>query len=393
MSQQLVIRLGATPAEEIFYAVVDDRDYSVLESGSLKNAEELSFLESRSANGAVVLLPSCRFFFKQLSYPKRFSSGMKNSIPYMIEDEVASEPDELEVSVLRIQGRSVDIIAYDRSYLQQVKEELESCHIKAVKYVPDIFALPYRDGRITFAALGKDGLFRISATSGFSLEESLAQAYFASFTGNKSFICLSELPESVEGEREEQYAESIMEELARGAIQTRMSLEGIESTQDRIFAVSGAFAPWLKVAVAAGILMVAYVGALLCKYQEVNRENLLLKSEIVKVFKSRFPQVTRVVNPIVQFRQLTNQSRPEPGRQGFIESLYQVISGFSPQVKMLNFRYDGKGRVFSFKLSYQDVDVVDALRESLEDRNYVATVSELRMEGQKNSAVLTIKEK
>lgn len=393
MSQQLVIRLGATPAEEIFYAVVDDRDYSVLESGSLKNAEELSFLESRSANGAVVLLPSCRFFFKQLSYPKRFSSGMKNSIPYMIEDEVASEPDELEVSVLRIQGRSVDIIAYDRSYLQQVKEELESCHIKAVKYVPDIFALPYRDGRITFAALGKDGLFRISATSGFSLEESLAQAYFASFTGNKSFICLSELPESVEGEREEQYAESIMEELARGAIQTRMSLEGIESTQDRIFAVSGAFAPWLKVAVAAGILMVAYVGALLCKYQEVNRENQLLKSEIVKVFKSRFPQVTRVVNPIVQFRQLTNQSRPEPGRQGFIESLYQVISGFSPQVKMLNFRYDGKGRVFSFKLSYQDVDVVDALRESLEDRNYVATVSELRMEGQKNSAVLTIKEK
>ncbi len=393
MSQQLVIRLGATPAEEIFYAVVDDRDYSVLESGSLKNAEELSFLESRSANGAVVLLPSCRFFFKQLSYPKRFSSGMKNSIPYMIEDEVASEPDELEVSVLRIQGRSVDIIAYDRSYLQQVKEELESCHIKAVKYVPDIFALPYQDGRITFAALGKDGLFRISATSGFSLEESLAQAYFASFTGNKSFICLSELPESVEGEREEQYAESIMEELARGAIQTRMSLEGIESTQDRIFAVSGAFAPWLKVAVAAGILLVAYVGALLCKYQEVNRENQLLKSEIVKVFKSRFPQVTRVVNPIVQFRQLTNQSRPEPGRQGFIESLYQVISGFSPQVKMLNFRYDGKGRVFSFKLSYQDVDVVDALRESLEDRNYVATVSELRMEGQKNSAVLTIKEK
>lgn len=393
MSQQLVIRLGATPAEEIFYAVVDDRDYSVLESGSLKNAEELSFLESRSANGAVVLLPSCRFFFKQLSYPKRFSSGMKNSIPYMIEDEVASEPDELEVSVLRIQGRSVDIIAYDRSYLQQVKEELESCHIKAVKYVPDIFALPYRDGRITFAALGKDGLFRISATSGFSLEESLAQAYFASFTGNKSFICLSELPESVEGEREEQYAESIMEELARGAIQTRMSLEGIESTQDRIFAVNGAFAPWLKVAVAAGILMVAYVGALLCKYQEVNRENQLLKSEIVKVFKARFPQVTRVVNPIVQFRQLTNQSRPEPGRQGFIESLYQVISGFSPQVKMLNFRYDGKGRVFSFKLSYQDVDVVDALRESLEDRNYVATVSELRMEGQKNSAVLTIKEK
>lgn len=393
MSQQLVIRLGATPAEEIFYAVVDDRDYSVLESGSLKNAEELSFLESRSANGAVVLLPSCRFFFKQLSYPKRFSSGMKNSIPYMIEDEVASEPDELEVSVLRIQGRSVDIIAYDRSYLQQVKEELESCHIKAVKYVPDIFALPYRDGRITFAALGKDGLFRISATSGFSLEESLAQAYFASFTGNKSFICLSELPESVEGEREEQYAESIMEELARGAIQTRMSLEGIESTQDRIFAVSGAFAPWLKVAVAAGILLVAYVGALMCKYQEVNRENQLLKSEIVKVFKSRFPQVTRVVNPIVQFRQLTNQSRPEPGRQGFIESLYQVISGFSPQVKMLNFRYDGKGRVFSFKLSYQDVDVVDALRESLEDRNYVATVSELRMEGQKNSAVLTIKEK
>ena len=393
MSQQLVIRLGATPAEEIFYAVVDDRDYSVLESGSLKNAEELSFLESRSANGAVVLLPSCRFFFKQLSYPKRFSSGMKNSIPYMIEDEVASEPDELEVSVLRIQGRSVDIIAYDRSYLQQVKEELESCHIKAVKYVPDIFALPYRDGRITFAALGKDGLFRISATSGFSLEESLAQAYFASFTGNKSFICLSELPESVEGEREEQYAESIMEELARGAIQTRMSLEGIESTQDRIFAVSGAFAPWLKVAVAAGILLVAYVGALLCKYQEVNRENQLLKSEIVKVFKARFPQVTRVVNPIVQFRQLTNQSRPEPGRQGFIESLYQVISGFSPQVKMLNFRYDGKGRVFFFKLSYQDVDVVDALRESLEDRNYVATVSELRMEGQKNSAVLTIKEK
>ena len=393
MSQQLVIRLGATPAEEIFYAVVDDRDYSVLESGSLKNAEELSFLESRSANGAVVLLPSCRFFFKQLSYPKRFSSGMKNSIPYMIEDEVASEPDELEVSVLRIQGRSVDIIAYDRSYLQQVKEELESCHIKAVKYVPDIFALPYRDGRITFAALGKDGLFRISATSGFSLEESLAQAYFASFTGNKSFICLSELPESVEGEREEQYAESIMEELARGAIQTRMSLEGIESTQDRIFAVSGAFAPWLKVAVAAGILMVAYVGALLCKYQEVNRENQLLKSEIVKVFKARFPQVTRVVNPIVQFRQLTNQSRPEPGRQEFIESLYQVISGFSPQVKMLNFRYDGKGRVFSFKLSYHDVDVVDALRESLEDRNYVATVSELRMEGQKNSAVLTIKEK
>ncbi len=393
MSQQLVVRLGSVLSDEIYYAVADDRDFSILESGSLKGVEELSFLEDRVASGATILLPACRFFFKKLTYPKRFSSNMKSSIPFMIEDDVASEVDDLEVTVLGIHGKNVDIMAYDRSYLKQIKELLETYHIKVLRFIPDVFTLPYNNGQITVAGLGKDLIFRTSDTAGFCLEPSLAEIFFSSWEGVRSFLCWSNLPSSIEGVREEKYPENIMGEMARGALNSKLSLAGMESSQDRIFALSGATRPWLKVLIAIIVLMVTYLGSLVCSYIEVSNENQKLKTDLVNVFKSKFPQVTRVVNPVVQFRQLSNQ-KPVKGSIGsFIKSLYQVISGFSPKVKLLNFRYDSNHKVFTFRLSYQDVDDVDGLREALEDRSFEVAVGELRMDSKQNSVVLTVKEK
>lgn len=390
MSLQLVIRLGSSPSEEIYYAIIENDTKVVGASGVLKGISELTQIESYLELNAIVVLPSNNFFFKEIMYPKRFNVGMKNSIPFMIEDEVASDVENLEVVVLNIHGKSVNIMAYDKSFMAYVKSVIESYKIKVSRIIPDVFTLPYEEGKITAIALDKEWIFKSSKYSGFCLNETLLDSFFKVKEGSNNFLCLSPLP--LDGNKNESFVESPIAKIAEGALISKMSLDGIESSQDHLFAISGFVRPWIKVLIILFVLAIAYVGKIACSYFAVSQENNQLHNELVKVFKTKFPQVRRVVNPMVQFKQLTNQKVTKPTLDSFIKHLYEVSASFSSKVKLLNFRYDGNHKIYTFKLAYQDFDDIDVLREALESRAYQVSVGEIRMDQKQNTAVFTVKE-
>lgn len=391
MSQHLVLRLGAAANNPVNYAVVGETGEDIIESGTLRNVDEIELLRPYFKSDVIVLLPAGCFFYKKLTYPKRFSSSMKGTIPFMIEDDVASEVDSLEVVVLNNGGKQVDIMAYDKSYNEYVQSVMDKYGLLPSKILVDIFALPYNDGEVTVVNLAGEFLFRDKRYSGFSLNQSLATQYFKSMESMPKFLCLSEIPWNAE--KNPAFVALPMGELAKGALKSKITLKDAERSQKKMFVYNKVMKPWIKVAaVLLALILVAYVG-LISKYIALNRENTALKADMVAVFKQKFPGTTRVVNPMAQFKQLTNQTGDAEHEQSFIKRLGSMLGSFGSQAQMLTFSYDDNRHRYNIKLAYKELDDIEGIKNALISRGYKAEISDIKTDKDgKRSAIMTVEE-
>ncbi len=390
MSQHLIIRLGTGDDSPVNYAVVEDTNESVIESGVLRNTAEIQMLTAYFKLDLIVLLAGNNFFFKTITYPKRFNPSMKGSIPYMIESEVASDVDDLEVTVLNIQGRDVDIMACDKSYQQWVQSVLGHYGLLPSKMLVDIFTLPYQEGKVTVINLAGEFVFRTAQYSGMCLNQSLALKYFRAQAAPPSFHCLSEFP--MDAEKDEAYVLMPMASMAFGALNCHITLSDAQRAQHRNFMMNTVIRPWLKVAVVLLAIFVVYYATLISNFFQYSAEGKHLKEDLVKVFKQKFPMVNKVVNPMAQFKQLTNQSGDAELEESFVKRLGEMLGSFTSKTSLLNFSYDDRRRQYHFKLSYREFDDVEGLKDALNGRGYSADISEIRSDKDVNTAMLTVEE-
>ncbi len=390
MSQHLVIRLGTSDDSPINYAVVEDSNESVIESGVLRNTDELSMLSSYFKLDLIVLQSGCNFFFKTISYPKRFNPSMKSSIPYMIEGEIASDVEDVEVVVLNIHGHDVDVMICDKAYQEWVRSVLSRYGLMPSKMLVDIFTIPFKQGKVSVLNLAGEFVFRTTQFSGMCLNQTLALKYFKSAETIPSFYCLSEFP--LNAEKEEAYVLMPMGSMAFGALNCHITLSDAQKAQQHNFLLNTVFRPWLKVAVVLLGIFVIYYASLISNYFHYTSENKVLKNDLTKVFKSKFPMVNKVVNPMAQFKQLTNQPTEQELEASFVKRLAEMLGSFSSKASLIDFNYDDTRRQYHFKLSYKEFDDVEGIKDALNNRGYKADISEIRADNDKNTAMLTVEE-
>ena len=390
MSQHLVIRLGTGDDSPVNYAVIEDANESVIESGVLRNTDEIALLSPYFKLDLVVLQSGCNFFFKTISYPKRFNPGMKSSIPFMIEGDVASDVDDIEVVVLNIRGKEVDIMVCDKAYQEWVRAVLNRYGLLPSKMLVDIFTLPYREGKVSVVNLAGEFVFRTSQFSGMCLNQQLAQKYFKGLETMPSFYCLSEIPQTAE--KEEAYVIMPMASMAFGALSCHITLSDAQKAQQHSFLMDTVLKPWIKVAAVLLAIFVVYYATLVSSYFHATAEGKQLKNDLVKVFKSKFPMVNKVVNPAAQFKQLTNQPSEAELEASFVKRLAEMLGSFTSKASLVSFNYDDKRRQYHFKLAYKEFDDVENIKDALNNRGYRADISEVRSEKDRNMVMLTVEE-
>ncbi len=390
MSQHLVIRLGTNDDSPINYAVIEDSNESVIESGVLRNTDEIALLSSYFKLDLIVLQSSCNFFFKTITYPKRFNPSMKSSIPFMIESDIATDVDDVEVVVLNIRGREVDIMIYDKAYQEWVRSVMARYGLMPSKMLVDIFTLPYREGKISVVNLAGEFVFRRSQYSGMCLSQTLAVKYFKSLENTPSFYCLSEFP--FDAPKEEAYVIMPMASMAFGALNCHITLTDAQRAQRQNFLMGTIVKPWIKVAAVLVAIFVVYYATLVSNYFNYTSEGKQLKTQLIKVFKTKFPMVNKVVNPMAQFKQLTNQSGESELEVSFVKRLAEMLGSFTSKASLMDFNYDDKRRQYHFRLSYKEFDDVEDIKDALNNRGYKADISEVRSDKDINTVMLTVEE-
>ena len=152
MAETLYIRLGSQAQEVISWLIFSSTEQEIIASGELNNAKQLTALTDKAQQRAVtVFVPGCDVSLKRLTVPTKSQRAMRAAVPYMLEDELAQDVEQLFFSYAAIandQDRHNCFVAItERAQMQQWKTWLADANIHANIMQPDILAMPYTDGQ------------------------------------------------------------------------------------------------------------------------------------------------------------------------------------------------------------------------------------------------------
>ncbi|MGS0730506.1 type II secretion system protein GspL, partial [Shewanella sp. 0m-11] len=96
MSERLFIRLGQTAEQPCSWLVWSEQEQEIIGSGELSDASALSTLTERAGNRAVdVLVPASSITLTQVELPEKSQRQAVKALPFMLEENLAQNVDEL----------------------------------------------------------------------------------------------------------------------------------------------------------------------------------------------------------------------------------------------------------------------------------------------------------
>jgi general secretion pathway protein L len=154
--EKIAIRLGSTPHDPVHWLVWSDTEKEIIASGDLPDIDGLAQLKERAPNAEVVcIVPGCDVVLKTVQLPARANRKVLNAIPFMLEDEVASDIAKSFFAFGKRIGDSQQVAVVLREQLQFWQDALKQADLYCNLLVPDTLALPYSENTISVLSLGR----------------------------------------------------------------------------------------------------------------------------------------------------------------------------------------------------------------------------------------------
>lgn len=158
MAEILYIRLGSQIQDEISWLIFSTAEQEIIASGELANTEQLSELTEKAQQRTVkVFVPGGDVLLKRLAVPTKSQRAMRSAVPYMLEDELAQDVDQLFFAYANFANDHDDnncfVAVVERAQMQLWQSWLADADIQTKTIQPDVLAMPYADGQWSAIAL------------------------------------------------------------------------------------------------------------------------------------------------------------------------------------------------------------------------------------------------
>ncbi len=420
MSEVLYIRLGSQAHEKIAWLIFNTQAQEIIASGELTGAEQLGELTDKALSRVVkVFVPGSDVLLKRLTVPTKSQRAMRSAVPYMLEDELAQDVDELFFAYANITDDSSDdncfvaITAREQMVLWQ--SWLTDAKIQATTMQVDVLAMPYIEGQWSAISLqADDAPLNASADSlantpqkqtqivvrqglwqGFTLDSEAWQFALHSVLATKRDTASTD-----KGSDDEQEDETI--------INAYSALPGISETQCpegfslvnaqeelplALFAqhcshsafnlLQGEFkvkerrskhmTNWLWAAGFAGCALLLNVGYKSAQLWQLTAAQEQVEAQIINRYKKAFPEAKRV--RIGTIKSQLNRKIAQLGGQseqaGFLSILSQVQPAFTkvPMLKPESLKFDGKRQELRIQAIADDYQHFERFKAALDGAN------------------------
>ncbi len=178
MSETLFIRLGSQVHERVHWLIWADNHNEIIASGELSNSDQLTELHEKSLSREVfVFVPACDVALKSLSVPAKSQRAIRLAAPYMLEDELAQDVEELFFAYANINNDDLNhncfVAAVAKSQLKLWLSWLKDADIICKKMLPDVLAMPLVEQAYSAIALGEQILVRQGNWQGMTIDQSV----------------------------------------------------------------------------------------------------------------------------------------------------------------------------------------------------------------------------
>ena len=147
MAEKLYIRLGSTAQDAVQWLIFSDDQEGIIASGELAQASELEQLTEKARNREIItFVPTSDLSLKSLHVPSKSAKAMRLAVPYMLEDELAQDVEELFFAYSEIKGDGTDnncfVAVVESSQLELWQSWLSHAALVCKKMIPDVLAMP-----------------------------------------------------------------------------------------------------------------------------------------------------------------------------------------------------------------------------------------------------------
>jgi general secretion pathway protein L len=340
--------------------------FEIIGSGELANAEQLSELTDKAAQRVVkIIVPSSDVLLKRLSVPAKSNRAMRLAVPYMLEDNLAQDVDQLFFAYAELKKDSEEnncftaIVAHKQ--IEQWLEWLNVADIEANVFVPEVLTLPKVANAWSAIALGEGDrqqtIVRQGAWQGFTLDlatwQLQCQAMSSPQSDNDDVDQNADI--QVNSYSPLAYSEqlninSMPEELPLALMAKNYHhsdnfnlLQGKYKVKDRQVS---RMQPWYWVAAVAVFALCLNFTFTAVQLWQVNAQKAQVEAQIISQYKKAFPQTKRV--RIATIKSQLNQKLAQLGgandSAGFLAMLAKVTPAFSkvPTLKPASLKFDNK---------------------------------------------------
>lgn len=392
MSESLVIRLGTNAQQPVEWLVWSAKEEEIIASGTLASAHALGELRERAGGRPVVaLVPGSDLIFRRVSLPGKYSRQSAAALPYLLEEQIASDVDELHLVVLGHEGHEVDLMAVDKEKMQIWLGWLQQAGLKSQQLLPDVLALPPAADGWSALQLGKEWLLRQGPCQGIVADESLLAMLLAAEAEPVTIHSHTPLPAIPAANWLAADPELPMLLLAKGALNCQANLlQGPYRPQTEY---SRYWLQWRKVAVVAGLLLLVALTQRGVHLYQLTEQDKALKAEIRQVYTRIFPGENRIVNvrsQMAQHLKLLGQT-PQDGVLLLLTELaptFAEVPGLKPQV----LRFDAARGELRLQVTAPGFAEIERFRE-LAGKRFEVQQGEVRSTEGKVEGALVLKGK
>ncbi|CAM2874529.1 type II secretion system protein GspL [Vibrio rarus] len=386
MSEILTVRLSRQNVNTVPWLVWSSTEDEIIASGELNSLDELGELKSYATERNVALLLDGQdVALKEVDVPPGATRQFTTMLPFLLEEELAQDIDELHFSIFKIVGDKAWIAAVDKRYLKECISRFADAGIELHKVLPDVLSLPLEEGGITLLPWQDNYLIRHHQYLGMTLAEellphALAQAPFvvekelenaeeeSISEAPVGVRCFGPLPESLQQRGEstiEQPAELPMALLAKNAQLSTISLLSGEFKRQASWLKNIKY--WRAPAIAALVLLVVFSVNTYTHVNQVEASAKAYRAESERIFRTVFPEKRRIPTVSYLKRQMTDEKTRLSGGAAeapLITWLLEVQESLkdSSKVKIQSIKYDGNREELRIQAQASDFQTFEQLR-------------------------------
>ena len=398
MTERLIIRLASKASQKNHWLIWSDSEDEIIASGDLDNAEQLNLLTEKAQQRAVIcLLPSADVSIRAVTINGVFNRQMQQALPYLVEEELASDVETLHFSVIAKQTDLVHVAICDKQKISTWLGWLEAAQISCRQFIPEGLALPVAaDEKWQAVQLDSQWIVRENQNIAWGCEQEMLDLLISSKSEDDFTPQIESYTPSAENKIGEWFALSPtlpMEILAKGTQNNKINL------------LTGEFKPkkesnkqlekWRMPAILSIILFVCLMLNLHLKNLQVQKETLLVKQHVEAVYKQAFPLQNRLKYARIK-KKLKSMLAGLEGdvESSFLVMLNELVSTFekNPQLKPSNIKFDSKKQEMRILASADNFQSFEKFNAAL-PKHFIVQQGALSSSKEGVSGLLTIRMK
>ncbi len=422
MAEILYIRLGSRVQDEISWLVFNSIEQEIIASGILASAEQLHDLTAKAEQRLVnVFVPGSDVLLKRVSMPTKSQRSMRAAVPYMLEDELAQDVDDLFFSYADMASDDDEnncfVAIVERVQMQMWLTWLANAKIKVKTLQSEVLAMPYKEGQWSAIALhssshaGNQIVVRQGEWQGctldseawkFTLEHIFSNQVHSNEQQENNVVTLnaySELPNlqscssniTVINSEEELPLALFAQHCQRRPFNL---LQGEFNVKEQR---SIGATKWLWAASFAMCALLLNVGYKSAQLWQLSAQQTQVEERIITRYKKAFPATKRVRISTIksQLNKKIAQLGGTSDSRGFLAMLSKVQPAFAkvPALKPESLKFDGKRQELRLQAIANDYQHFELFKAALTRANLTVKQGAQKNQGKQVSGSFSISRK